>query len=163
MQNNLAVKNENSEIKVRIKQEIKMKKSDENNISTIEQNTTIAELKAKKTEIEKQATKDIADIEKQIKLKMGKCRKSELKIVIAKMAEFEFTYDEIKGKVAEKSSRKTRSKMPVKYRNGELTFSGNGRPPQWIIDARKKGVDIEQYKVTESNNEQHQEVNVDGE
>ena len=105
MQNNLAVKNENSEIKVRIKQEIKMKKSDENNISTIEQNTTIAELKAKKTEIEKQATKDIADIEKQIKLKMGKCRKSELKIVIAKMAEFEFTYDEIKGKVAEKSVR----------------------------------------------------------
>ncbi|MFX0542770.1 H-NS family nucleoid-associated regulatory protein [Roseovarius sp. S4756] len=45
---------------------------------------------------------------------------------------------------------KSRAPAPPKYRSKDdpsLTWSGRGRPPAWIKDAREKGVDIETMRI----------------
>ena len=62
-----------------------------------------------------------------------------------KMAEFGITADELAGRSARKASR---SAAAVKYRNGNLTWSGGrGRKPKWVEDLIKAGQDIEKYRV----------------
>lgn len=42
-----------------------------------------------------------------------------------------------------------RSSAPAKYRgpNGETWSGGRGRKPQWVVDALKKGEDLEAFRV----------------
>lgn len=58
------------------------------------------------------------------------------------MSEFGITTGDLEGRVSKKGQKLT-SKGNVKFRNGERTWSGRGRMPQWL-----QGQDKEKYRVS---------------
>lgn len=42
----------------------------------------------------------------------------------------------------------TRSPVPIKYRHGELTWTGRGKRPKWLENAIANGASLESFLVT---------------
>ena len=86
-------------------------------------------------------------------------RKEALKVVRDKAKAMGYSLDELRpggegGKTVTPSDTtprpKSRAPAPPKYRNKdnpEQTWSGRGRPPAWIKEAREKGIDIETMRI----------------
>ena len=76
-------------------------------------------------------------------------RREEVQAAVAQihaiMKQYDLTVDDLGGKRASKAAGK---KLPVKFINedGE-TWTGQGRPPKWIVDAQAAGRDISEFKV----------------
>ncbi len=87
---------------------------------------------------------------KQLQEQADKLRAEEIKSVIADIKSKIKLYDlnalQLGLLDIEKSPR---AKAEVKYRNGDLTWSGNawGRKPQWVLDVLAAGGDIENYRI----------------
>ncbi|MEI4263354.1 H-NS histone family protein [Roseovarius sp. D0-M9] len=85
-------------------------------------------------------------------------RKEALNAVRDKAKQLGYSLDELVaggGTATPKSSSpKPKSSTPAapKYRSKtdpSLTWSGRGRPPAWIKEAREKGIDIETMRITD--------------
>jgi DNA-binding protein H-NS len=57
------------------------------------------------------------------------------------MSEFGITAGDLESRV--KKGKKPQAKAEIKFRSGEKTWSGRGRPPLWL-----KGEDKEKYRVS---------------
>jgi DNA-binding protein H-NS len=58
------------------------------------------------------------------------------------ISEFGITADDLESRLPQKG-RKPQPKAGIRFRNGEKTWSGRGRPPLWL-----KGEDKEKYRVS---------------
>ena len=92
--------------------------------------TTYSELKAQAAELLKQAEK---------------LRKDEIKGVVAeikaKMAEYGITLDDLNMPSKRRAKTATKGAVKPKYRNPTTgaTWSGRGKPPNWIKEAEAEG------------------------
>jgi len=84
-----------------------------------------------------------AEISRREKAEKAEARKA----LEALAAERGFSLDELVGNV---KPEKERSKVAVKYRhpsNPELTWTGRGRQPKWIVEFTANGGTLEQLSV----------------
>lgn len=109
-----------------------------------EQNSTLASIQAQIEALEKQK-QEIVSKEKENKiLEM----KKDISMYGITASELGFSVS-MAQKIARATSKTTTEKV-VKYKNGDLTWSGGRGPkPKWIVELQAAGQDIEQYKVAE--------------
>lgn len=55
------------------------------------------------------------------------------------------TFEEIENAKAPKTSRKTKGQP--KFGNGELTWTGIGKKPQWLVNALANGKSLDDYRL----------------
>lgn len=82
------------------------------------------------------------ELERKIKQQMTVERSVKIAAIVADMQTYGIT-------VADLEKAAKRKTVAVRYVNPETgaTWSGNGRMPKWIAQARKEGVDIETFAV----------------
>lgn len=96
-------------------------------------------------------------VEREMASRDKRQRRDALNAVREKAKQLGYSLDELvpagkggDGPPAPKAASKTRAPAPPKYRSTSdpsLTWSGRGRPPAWIKEAREKGIDIETMRI----------------
>lgn len=109
-----------------------------------EQSMSLAEIQAQIDLLEKQK-QDIVSRQKEMKITEIKKDISLFGITVYELG----FYAPMTQKIS-KAVSKTSAEKVVRYRNGDLTWSGGRGPkPKWIVELQAAGQDIEQYRVAE--------------
>lgn len=96
--------------------------------------------------------KQIEDLQRQAKEITDKIRGPQLEEVREKIKQFGFTAKElgltdVSSKKASSTDSDKRGKVAVKYRLGDLTWSGRGLKPTWVVKHLEEGGTLEELHV----------------
>lgn len=104
---------------------------------------------AEKEKIEK----EIQKLQREMRSIKSRQRRPIMNTIVRTMIEYEITPEEIERlykRQMERAQSGGRSKLPPRYQNPETgaTWSGRGRPPQWIVEAESQGLSRDEFLIT---------------
>lgn len=109
-----------------------------------EQSMSLAEIQAQIDLLEKQK-QDIVTRQKEIKI--AEIRKD---IALFGITAYELGFNAPIGQKISRATTRAPAEKVVRYRNGDLTWSGGRGPkPKWISEMLASGQNIEQYRVAD--------------